>query len=306
MLGSQSFTVTTKQIQALLTAARVSGGKDECQVRLTGIEREYWMGIEIGRLGGYSFQGTVPAGDRSNQKSGKMEAGYVNLRKKRTGQHRTVGRGEEGSSSNRPELVDFVLALHSTPVTNPMLLLCDNQALLKSVKRWVGEGGKVTLVGAPDAVILLEAIEELRKTTAAGAAMVLVKVKAHRGEPADEEADIQADKAISGKDVPTEWHNRTNRAVFTWQEPRRRGGMVSYEDPKSTWRRVDVSYDPSMVTALQLLHGWMRKVSKRLVSTRRKKGEASTSLSTVHGQLRQDARRFMLGKYLSDKKIPWN
>jgi len=32
----------------------------------------------------------------------------------------------------------------------------------------------------------------------------------HRGEPADEEADIQADKAISGKDVPTEWHNRTN------------------------------------------------------------------------------------------------
>jgi len=32
---------TIKQIQALLTAARVSGGKDECQVQLTGIEREY-------------------------------------------------------------------------------------------------------------------------------------------------------------------------------------------------------------------------------------------------------------------------
>jgi len=37
----------------LLTAAKASGGKDECQVRLTGIEREYWMGTEIGRLGGY-------------------------------------------------------------------------------------------------------------------------------------------------------------------------------------------------------------------------------------------------------------
>jgi len=35
-------------------------------------------------------------------------------------------------------------------------------------------------------------------------------VKAHRGKPADEEADIQADKAILGKDVPTEWHDRTN------------------------------------------------------------------------------------------------
>ena len=99
------------------------------------------------------------------------------------------------------------------------------------------------------------------------------------------------DKAISGKDVPSEWHDRTNRAVFTWQEPRRKGVTVSYEDRKSTWnsgvrkairqgsaeeevckhrdretgawkqiskqrRRVDVSCDPSMVPALQ--HGtWM-------------------------------------------------
>jgi len=77
-----------------------------------------------------------------------------------------------------------------------MLYLCDNQALLKAVKRWVGGGGKATLVGAPDADILLEAIEELRKRTPAGAATFLVKVKAHRGEPANEEADIQADKAI--------------------------------------------------------------------------------------------------------------
>ena len=73
--------VTTKQFQALLTAARASGGKDECRVRLTGIEREYWMGTEIGRLGGYGFRGTVTAGDGSNQKGGEMGAGYVNLRK---------------------------------------------------------------------------------------------------------------------------------------------------------------------------------------------------------------------------------
>jgi len=39
--------------------------------------------------------------------------------------------------------------------------LCNNQALLKAVKRWVGEGGKATLVGVPDANILREAIEEL-------------------------------------------------------------------------------------------------------------------------------------------------
>jgi len=229
-------TVTTKKILALLTAARASGGKLECQVRLTGIEREYWIGTEIGRLGGYGFRGTVTAGDGSDQKGGKTGAGYVNLRgkRKRHWQQRKVGREEEGSSSNRPELAAFVLALRSTPTTNPMLYLCDNQALLKAIKRWVGEGGKATLSRAPDADISREAIEELQKRTTAGAAMFLVKVKGHRGEPVIEEADIQADHAISNKDVPTEWRDRTNRAVFTWQEPCRKGGTVSYEDRKLT------------------------------------------------------------------------
>jgi len=68
MLASQRSHCHDKKIQALLTAARASGGKDECKVRLTGIEREYWMGTEISRLGGYGFQGTVTAGDGSNQK----------------------------------------------------------------------------------------------------------------------------------------------------------------------------------------------------------------------------------------------
>jgi len=104
-------TVTTKQIQALLKAARASGGKDECQVRLTGIEREYWMmDTEICRLGGYGCRSTVTAGDGSNQKGGTMRVGYVNLRKRRKRQQRKVGGEEEGSSSNRPELASFVLA----------------------------------------------------------------------------------------------------------------------------------------------------------------------------------------------------
>ena len=71
-----------------------------------------------------------------------------------------MGHEEEGSSLNRPKLAVFVLALRNTSVTSPMLYLCVNQALLKSVKKWVGEGGKATLVGAPDVDILIEAIEE--------------------------------------------------------------------------------------------------------------------------------------------------
>jgi len=110
-------TVTTKKNWALLTAARASGGKDECQVRLEGIEREYWMGTEIGKLGGYGFRSTFTAVDGSDQKGGSMGAGYLNLWGKKKRQKRKVGRKEEGSSSNRPELVAVVLALRGTPVT---------------------------------------------------------------------------------------------------------------------------------------------------------------------------------------------
>jgi len=60
-------------------------------------------------------------------------------------------------------------------------------------------------------------------------------VKAHQEEAANEERAIQADKAISGKDFFTDWHDKINRAVFTWQKPRWKGGKVSYEDRKSTW-----------------------------------------------------------------------
>jgi len=155
----KDLTVTTKKNQALLTTARASGGKEKCQIRLTGVEREYWMGTEIGRLEGCGFQGKITAGDGSNQKGRKKR----NLQRKRKRQQRKVGRKEGGSSSNRSKLASFVFALHGNPVSNPMLYLCDNQALLKAVKRWVGKGGKVTLVRAPDADILREAIKQLPK-----------------------------------------------------------------------------------------------------------------------------------------------
>jgi len=59
------------------------------------------------------------------------------------------------------------------------------------------EGWKSMLVRSPDANILLEAIKELRQRTTAGKATFLVRVKAHRGKPANEDADIETDKAIS-------------------------------------------------------------------------------------------------------------
>jgi len=138
------------------------------------------------------------------------------------------------------------------PCDKALLYLCDNQAQLKAVKKWVGEGVKATLVGVPRADISLEALEsmahrapkssnirvslvhllaktsrmiyhgvmkassitEFRKRRTAGTAMFM----ANGGEDANEIAN----KAISGKDVSIDGHYKTNREAFTWQEPRRK------------------------------------------------------------------------------------
>ena len=66
----------------------------------------------------------------------------------------------------------FLLPLHDTLIQEPLLYY--NQSLLKAVNRWIGEGGKATLVGAPDVDILAAAIEILRKRVAVGTATFLV------------------------------------------------------------------------------------------------------------------------------------
>jgi len=152
--------VADEQKVALKKAAGVSERKDECQVRLKGRGRDYWMGTEISMLAGYRLQGQITAGDGSD-KQDKMGAGYNNLRRKKKKLQCKVGREEEGSSSNQPELAAFLLALRDTLIEELLLYLCENQSLLKAVNRWIGEGGKATLVGAPDADILAAAIEIL-------------------------------------------------------------------------------------------------------------------------------------------------
>ena len=95
-----------------------------------------------------------------------------------------------------------MLALRATKTTDDMLYLCDNQALLKAVQKWTGDGPKQTMVNAPDADILREIIELLKARVATGAATFLIKVKAHRGEPlravCRKEYSGKSDKEVEG------------------------------------------------------------------------------------------------------------
>jgi len=64
--------VADEQKAALKKAAGVSGGKDECPVQLKGRQRDYWMGTEIGRPGGYGLQGQVTANNGSDKNGSRI------------------------------------------------------------------------------------------------------------------------------------------------------------------------------------------------------------------------------------------
>ena len=145
------------------------------------------MGTEVGLLGGYGFQG-VTLGVDGSCKDGKMGSGCCKFKEEGAGKCARVGREEEGTSSNRPELGGIVLALQSAALSEDALLLCDNEAVLCVIKKWVGQGGKATLATAPDADILQEIVCLLTQRVRAGRATFLIKVKSHRGEPINERA----------------------------------------------------------------------------------------------------------------------
>jgi ribonuclease HI len=97
-----------------------------------------------------------------------------------------------------------------------LLYFGDSQAAIKVVLRWVGEGAKTTLATAPDADILRRILEVLRERIEAGASTFLSKIKAHRGEPMNEEADTLAEVGREKEKETAKFTERTQRLIFKW------------------------------------------------------------------------------------------
>ncbi len=111
-----------------------------------------------------------------------------------------------------------MLALQSAALSEDVLILCDNAAVLCAIKKWVGQGGKATLATAPDADILLEIVCLLTQRVRAGRATFLLKVKSHWGEPINERVDTLAEE---GREIPDDnkrWDDRTDRMTFEVQK----------------------------------------------------------------------------------------
>jgi ribonuclease HI len=98
-----------------------------------------------------------------------------------------------------------------------LLYLTDSEAILQAIHRWIGCGAKINLSKSPDADVLKRIIIKLQKRVLAGAVTLLVKVKAHRGDPLNEEADIRAEMGRRKEIKEVGWNDPTNRTIYRWK-----------------------------------------------------------------------------------------
>ena len=155
-------------------------------------------------LGAFGFEGASTVGDCSCDPSTKsIGPGFCNfvtmqwnttaplthepLQEQRFRESSKVGREEEGLSSNRPELVTLIEFLEVHDDHTDLLYLTDSEATLKGIHKWKGGGSKLNLSESPDADVLKVIILKLHKRVEAGATTLLIKVKAHRGDPLKEQ-----------------------------------------------------------------------------------------------------------------------
>jgi hypothetical protein len=112
-------------------------GKDECIRTSVGSETAYWRGTEFSRMGGYDFPGQIAVSDGS-EGNGVMGAGFIVLgNNKATGSVR-VDRTEEVTDSTREEMADLLEVLVGANVKENLIVMVDNQSILREISRWVG------------------------------------------------------------------------------------------------------------------------------------------------------------------------
>ena len=115
------------------------------------------------------------------------------LMEQRTQQSHKVEREEEDLSWNRPELVDLSECLESHQDHENLLYLTDSEVTLQVINKWIGGEAKLSLAKTADADVLRTIVVKLQKRVTVKTATLLFKVKAHRGDPFNEETDIRAE-----------------------------------------------------------------------------------------------------------------
>lgn len=159
------------------------GSKDELNIELQGLEQHFWKGTEAGQMGCYDYPGETWEGDELANK-GIMGAGSVRFQQPGRNLVVRVGREEEGVSSLRPELAVIARTLQATALEVDLLYLCDSEAALNKVSRWIGSGPRTKLAGDTNVDIMTSIIKCIRERVLRGARTILVKSQStSRGTP---------------------------------------------------------------------------------------------------------------------------
>jgi hypothetical protein len=70
--------------------------------------------------------------------------------------------------------------------------------------------------GNPDADIMRDIIQLLRERIEQGFLTIFIKIKAHRGDPLNEQADRWADEGRQSENI--RWSLPSNRPIFYWTD----------------------------------------------------------------------------------------
>ena len=117
-----------------------------------------------------------------------MGTGFVWLDRSEYDNER-IGREEGGTISGGAEMGSYTVILRHTPDHEDSITSTDSEVHCLLVDRWVGQGGKSSLVNTVDTDILEYILSRLVVRITTKTRTFLVKVKKHRGEPLNEGTD---------------------------------------------------------------------------------------------------------------------
>jgi hypothetical protein len=99
-------------------------------------------------------------------------------------------------------------------VKENLVVMVDNQSILREITRWVVEGGRTFLVLSVNPDILRMVIGHLSLRIAQGTDTILCKIKNHRSESLNEISDDLVDLGHSIDQEYAVWTTRSNRMVW--------------------------------------------------------------------------------------------
>jgi hypothetical protein len=90
----------------------------------------------------------------------------------------------------------------------------DVKTSLQVIHKWITCGTKLNLSESPVVDVLKVIMLKLQKRVEAGATTLLIKVKSHRGDPLNEEADIRTEVGRLKEHKETIWNDSSDRSVY--------------------------------------------------------------------------------------------